>query len=131
MPMKKLSIVLLSVLIPGTGLDHAVIGELFQNHAGEAWAVVGRPLTPMSYAGVARRTSRRTARRTAARVSGGYITALPAGCVGTVFWGLTYQHCGSVYYQPVYDGPEVVYIEVEDPKSNPPTEGASGGNPTG
>jgi hypothetical protein len=29
----------------------------------EAQAVVGRPLTPVSYAGVARRTSRRTARR--------------------------------------------------------------------
>jgi hypothetical protein len=28
-----------------------------------AHAVVGRPLTPVSYAGVARRTSRRTARR--------------------------------------------------------------------
>jgi hypothetical protein len=28
-----------------------------------ALAVVGRPLTPVSYAGVARRTSRRTARR--------------------------------------------------------------------
>ena len=29
----------------------------------EAQAVVGRPLTPVSYAGVARRTSRRTAQR--------------------------------------------------------------------
>lgn len=29
----------------------------------EAHAVVGRPLTPVSYAGVARRTSRRTTRR--------------------------------------------------------------------
>jgi hypothetical protein len=28
-----------------------------------AYAVVGRPLTPVSYAGVARRTSRRTAQR--------------------------------------------------------------------
>lgn len=27
---------------------------------GEAQAIVGRPLTPMSYAGVARRTTRRT-----------------------------------------------------------------------
>jgi hypothetical protein len=32
---------------------------------GDALAVVGRPLTPISYAGVARRTSRRTARRNA------------------------------------------------------------------
>ncbi len=34
---------------------------------GEAEAVVGRPLTPGSVAGVARRTSRRTVRRTAHR----------------------------------------------------------------
>jgi hypothetical protein len=27
--------------------------------AGEAFAIIGRPLTPMSYAGVARRTTRR------------------------------------------------------------------------
>ena len=32
-----------------------------------AHAVVGRPLTPVSYAGVARRTSRRTARRVSRR----------------------------------------------------------------
>jgi len=32
-----------------------------------AYAVVGRPLTPVSYAGVARRTSRRTARRVSSR----------------------------------------------------------------
>lgn len=32
-----------------------------------AEAVVGRPLTPVSVAGVARRTSRRTARRTSIR----------------------------------------------------------------
>ena len=31
--------------------------------APEAHAVVGRPLTPVSYAGVARRTARRTTRR--------------------------------------------------------------------
>ncbi|GMG83995.1 hypothetical protein LNKW23_32090 [Paralimibaculum aggregatum] len=35
--------------------------------APEAHAVVGRPLTPVSYAGVARRTSRRTARRVSRR----------------------------------------------------------------
>lgn len=32
----------------------------------DAWAVIGRPLTPMSYAGVARRTTRRTVAVTAA-----------------------------------------------------------------
>lgn len=84
-----------------------------------AWAVVGRPVTPMSYAGVARRTSRRTARRTSARwAAGTTMTTLPAGCVPTVFYGMTYQHCGSAYYQPYYDGPEVVYVEVEQPEQH-------------
>ena len=32
---------------------------------GTAHAIIGRPLTPMSYAGVARRTTRRTVRRAA------------------------------------------------------------------
>jgi hypothetical protein len=43
MKWKALSLVLAGVLV-----------------AGEAAALVGRPLTPMSYAGVARRTTRRT-----------------------------------------------------------------------
>jgi hypothetical protein len=32
---------------------------------GQAQAIIGRPLTPLSYAGVARRTTRRAVRRTA------------------------------------------------------------------
>jgi len=39
-----------------------VIEPLF---AGDAHAIIGRPLTPVSYAGVARRTTRRAVRRTA------------------------------------------------------------------
>ncbi len=77
-----------------------------------AQAVIGRPFTPLSYGGMARRTSRRTARRTAYRYSGGaYPTALPAaGCgyVGGVY------NCGAAAYRPYYDGPNVVYVEVDD-----------------
>ncbi len=49
----------------GLGLLVAAVFEL-PPLVGEAHAVVGRPLTPMSYAGVARRTSRRTTRRAVA-----------------------------------------------------------------
>lgn len=42
------------------GLALFIAGSIF-TLAGEAMAVIGRPLTPMSYAGVARRTVRRTA----------------------------------------------------------------------
>ena len=45
---------------------------------GEAQAVVGRPATPGSVAGVARRTTRRVVRRSAI-----YVGTLPAGCVRT------------------------------------------------
>lgn len=59
-----------------------------------AVAEIGRPLTPLSYAGAARRTSRRVARRTAVRVS-----ALPAGCVYGRYYGAYYYRCGGAYYQ--------------------------------
>jgi hypothetical protein len=36
-------------------------GEIFPGLVSEAQAIIGRPLTPMSYAGVARRTVRRCA----------------------------------------------------------------------
>src|SRR4051812_48535768 len=92
----------------------------------QAQAVVGRPLTPMSYAGVARRTTRRavygTAAVGAAAVgtaavvgSAAVISTLPSGCVNSIYGGLTYHHCGSVYYQPMYDGPNVTYQQLPGP----------------
>jgi hypothetical protein len=74
---------------------------------GEAHAVVGRPLTPMSYAGVARRTARRTnaAYATVGAVPAGAVTTLPASCG---FAGGVYT-CGTVRYRPYYSGPTVVY----------------------
>jgi hypothetical protein len=81
----------------------------------EAQAVIGRPLTPLSFAGVARRT----ARRNAAAYAGGayaagaypaaYPTAPPAGCAPA---GGVYQCGGGGAYQPAYDGPNVVYVPV-------------------
>jgi hypothetical protein len=70
--------------------------------AADAWAVVGRPFTPVSYAGVARRSSRRVARRTSYRMNGA--AAMPYGCaVGVPCYGTTYQ--------PVYQGTTVIYVE--------------------
>lgn len=95
--------------------------------AGEALAVVGRPLTPVSYAGVARRTTRRAAYAGAAATTAAVgtaavvgtaaavttaavLTTLPAGCVQVVNAGVAYQQCGSTYYRPSYDGPNLVYV---------------------
>jgi hypothetical protein len=70
----------------------------------EAEARVGRPRTPLSVAGVARRTTRRTIRRTAA-----YVATLPRGCATVVIDGRTLYHCGGTYYQP-YNNQYVVVI---------------------
>jgi hypothetical protein len=84
--------------------------------AADTFAIVGRPLTPMSYAGVARRTTRRAAYvgaagYGAAAVSAGAAVAatapplatLPPGCQPGV-------PCGGATYQPAYSGTTVVYV---------------------
>ena len=73
---------------------------------GEAYAVVGRPATPGSVAGVARRTTRRVVRRSTI-----YVGALPAGCVQTSVNGGVVWRCGGTYYQPYGGRYVVVYID--------------------
>jgi hypothetical protein len=70
----------------------------------DASARVGRPATPASVAGVARRTTRRTVRRTTA-----YVATLPRGCTTVIVEGTTLQQCGGTYYQP-YNNQYVVVI---------------------
>jgi hypothetical protein len=60
-----------------------------------AEARIGRPATPRSVAGVARRTTRRVVRRTAR-----YYSVLPGGCASTYAYGTSVYYCGGVYYQP-------------------------------
>jgi hypothetical protein len=86
----------------------------------EAGAIIGMPWTPLSFAGAARRTVRRTAWVGPAAAGAAVGTAaaigtaaaagtaaarsvLPVGCVA-------YQPCGGIVYQPVYQGPTVVYV---------------------
>jgi hypothetical protein len=75
--------------------------------AREARAIIGLPFTPMSYAGVARRTARRMAWAGAATTAvAAPVTAvrtLPVGCAVGV-------PCGGAVYQPAYYGPTVVYV---------------------
>jgi hypothetical protein len=61
--LKRIGIGLLGVIVCTIGLE---LGERFEvplvhSFVSTAEAIVGRPLTPMSYAGVARRTARRCA----------------------------------------------------------------------
>jgi hypothetical protein len=77
----------------------------------EAHAVVGRPATPVSAAGVARRTTRRTVTRHSTYP--GAIATLPAGCAATSVGGATHYACGGVVYKPYYDGPDLVYVPAQ------------------
>jgi hypothetical protein len=72
---------------------------------GQAEAIVGRPLTPVSCAGVARRTTRRMIYWTPVRVS-----TLPAGYTIVVIEGVTLYQVGDTYYQA--SGNEYVVVTV-------------------
>jgi len=80
----------------------APIGPL----VGAADARVGRPLTPVSVAGVARRTTRRTIRRSTI-----YVATLPRGCTTVTIDGTVVQQCGTTYYQPYQGQYVVVYVD--------------------
>ena len=69
-----------------------------------AQARVGRPATPGSVAGVARRTTRRTIRR------GAYVARVPAGCHYGAYYGYNLYYCGGTYYQKSGSGYVIVYF---------------------
>ena len=77
--------------------------------SSEVEARVGRPLTPVSVGGVARRTTRRTIRRSTI-----YVASLPPSCTTVVIEGQSCQKCGDTYYQA--DGTQYVVVYVEEVK---------------
>ena len=90
----------------------------------DAEARLGRPLSPVSVAGVHRRTRRRTAAVTAAIVTrpvvvthavGSSITVLPTGCTILPYGGVNYHSCGGIYYRPAFQGNVVIYQVVNAP----------------
>ena len=91
------------LLLTGIVTDGVFKNEIFVK---EAQAIVGRPLTPGSVAGVARRTSRRVVRRTSV-----YVAALPGGCSTVVIEGVALHQCGTTYYQAVDNQYVVVKID--------------------
>ena len=70
----------------------------------DAGAIIGRPLTPLSYAGVARRTVRRTAYAAPVAVGAAVGTA---AVVGTAAAAGT---AAAVHATPYYSGGTVVYV---------------------
>lgn len=67
-----------------------------------AHARFGRPLTPVSVAGVHRRAVRRTyygGAAVGAVAVGTYVATLPRHCSTVNYSGVRYYHCGSTYYR--------------------------------
>jgi hypothetical protein len=50
---------------------------------------------------------------------GSTVYALPPSCPVAVYGGVTYNHCGGVWYQPEFEGTETTYIVVESPEGAP------------
>jgi len=103
--MKRSSFVWLIAIVSMCAFDLGA-GLYFPGFPGlvsNAEARVGRPLTPVSVAGTARRTSRRVARRTSYRVN-----TLPPGCPYGSYYGGNYYYCGGRYYEQSGN----VYIQV-------------------
>jgi len=96
-------LIMCSLLLAGTAVD-----GLFNNSLiiRDVEARVGRPATPGSVAGVARRTTRRTIRRSTI-----YIASLPPSCTTIVIEGTTLQQCGGTYYQSHGTQYVVVYVD--------------------
>ncbi|MCW8799909.1 MAG: hypothetical protein OQK71_03170 [Desulfobacter sp.] len=96
-------IIVCSFLMAGTGIDGALNTQVITK---DAQARIGRPGTPASVAGVARRTTRRVIRRTTV-----YVATLPGGCTTVVVEGATLHQCGGTYYQPYQN--QYVIVEVQ------------------
>ena len=93
------------IMISATGLlTHGVFNRGWG--IKEAEAIVGRPMTPVSVAGVARRTTRRTIRRTSV-----YVATLPRGCSTVIVEGVSLSQCGGTYYQA--SGNQYVVVNVD------------------
>ena len=103
----------LFVLLITCILDFPVVDLPINLPVKNAEARVGRPGTPASVAGVHRRTRRRTRRRWAV---GTRMYTLPVGYTTAVVAGTTYYVSEGEYFQPSYEGDDVVYVAVEDPK---------------
>lgn len=99
----KATLIASAALITGLVADLSLDAGLV---VSEAQAVIGRPLTPMSYAGVARRTTRRAIYATSV-----YVATLPRGCTTVVIEGTALQQCGTTYYQAA--GSQYVVVKVD------------------
>lgn len=43
-----------------------------------------------------------------------FVRILPRGCVARFIRGVNYRYCGGLFYRLTYDGPNVIYVIVDD-----------------
>jgi hypothetical protein len=96
-------LIVCSLLLAGTAVDGMFNSSII---ISDVEARVGRPATPGSVAGVARRTTRRSIRRSTI-----YVASLPPSCTTIVIEGTTLQQCGGTYYQTHGTQYVVVYVD--------------------
>lgn len=96
--------VALSLVVGDVDVATKTIGTSWFGFSSAAQARVGRPATPVSAAGVARRTTRRVIRR------GAYVGTIPGGCAIGSYYGYSLYYCGGVYYQRSGGGYVIVYF---------------------
>lgn len=108
--MKKLnkSAIAISIVVTASLLpDHNTFENISNGYfTSTAHAVIGRPATPGSVAGLSRRATRRTIRRT-----NHYVNTLPQSCTTVVVDGTSLWLCGSTYYQ--LHNSQYVVVQVE------------------
>jgi len=117
------------------GMDLLSVKVPEMTFVSNAEAIIGAPLTPMSYAGVARRSVRRGGVAVAVAPPpptvvvvntpspatpptvplGTVVQALPAGCTSVAVSGVNYSDCGGVFYKTALQGNNLVYVVVENP----------------
>jgi hypothetical protein len=68
------------------------------------------------YHPVARATAATAAAVTTAAVAGSVVNSIPDSCSAVTINGLTYQQCGSTWYQPEFSGSSVTYVVVNAPR---------------
>jgi hypothetical protein len=99
-------LIVVGIMAFGSEIGDRISLPLKQRLVPTAEAIVGRPLTPVSVAGVARRTTRRVIRRSTI-----YVMTLPQPCTTMVIEGTVLQQCGGSYYQPYNNQYVVVYVD--------------------
>jgi hypothetical protein len=105
---KRLGIFLLGGIIGAFALELGEQRPIPGVHGliSSAEAKVGRPRTPVSVAGVARRTTRRSIVETST-----YVDTLPPDCTTVIIEDTTLWECNGEYY--LASGTEYVLVNVE------------------